>query len=101
MTPNTHGSTVTATVNLTSDNTDSIVDHKSRFGKPVTEPNLAENIKGKSCLYKLCSKQDCPNCKSEKIIFILQISDQLHRHNKMHCKISTALISGFHLNCHS
>lgn len=45
MTPNTHGSTVTAIVNLTSDNTDSIVDHKSRFGKPVTEPNLAENIK--------------------------------------------------------
>ena len=46
MTSSTHGSTVAATMDLTSDNTDSIVDHKSRFGKPVTEPNLAENIKG-------------------------------------------------------
>ena len=50
MMPTTHA-TVTAVVDLASSDTDSVhVDYKSRFGKPVMEPNLAENIKGKSLL---------------------------------------------------
>ncbi|KAM7435199.1 hypothetical protein ABFA07_014862 [Porites harrisoni] len=45
MMPTTHA-TVTAVVDLASSDTDSVnVDYKSRFGKPVMEPNLAENIK--------------------------------------------------------
>ena len=31
---------------MSSENTVLTADHKSRFGKPVTEPNLAESIKG-------------------------------------------------------
>lgn len=50
MMPTTHA-TVTAVVDLASSDTDSVnVDYKSRFGKPVMEPNLAENIKGMSLL---------------------------------------------------
>ena len=41
---------VTAMGAMSSENTELTADHKSRFGKPVTQPNLAENIKG--TLYK-------------------------------------------------
>lgn len=34
-------------VDLTSENTPVTLDHKTRFGKPISEPNLAEDIKGK------------------------------------------------------
>lgn len=34
-------------VDLTSETTPLTSDHKTRFGKPVSEPNLAEDIKGK------------------------------------------------------
>ena len=34
-------------VDLTSEATLLTSDHKARFGKPVSEPNLAEDIKGK------------------------------------------------------
>ena len=55
MMPTTHA-TVTALVDLASSDTDSVnVDYKSRFGKPVMEPNLAENIKGKSLLLQFCN----------------------------------------------
>ena len=56
--PTTHA-TVTAVVDLASSDTDSVnVDYKSRFGKPVMEPNLAENIKGRSLLLLglICNK---------------------------------------------
>jgi len=34
-------------VDLTSEMSPVTSDHKTRFGKPVSEPNLAEDIKGK------------------------------------------------------
>ena len=34
-------------VDLISETTPLTSDHKTRFGKPVSEPNLAEDIKGK------------------------------------------------------
>lgn len=34
-------------VDLTAEMTPLTSDHKTRFGKPVSEPNLAEDIKGK------------------------------------------------------
>lgn len=37
---------VTAEVDMTSEGTPLTTDHKTRFGKPVSEPSLAEDIKG-------------------------------------------------------
>ena len=36
---------------ISSDDSESTADHKSRFGKPVNVPNLAENIKGISTCF--------------------------------------------------
>lgn len=34
-------------VDLITESTSVTSDHKTRFGKPISEPNLAEDIKGK------------------------------------------------------
>ena len=36
---------------ISSDDSESTAEHKSRFGKPVNVPNLAENIKGISTCF--------------------------------------------------
>ena len=38
---------IVTNVDLITESTSATSDHKARFGKPVSEPNLAEDIKGK------------------------------------------------------